>query len=349
MERGHEVRVVAPSDGGHVGPDRLDEIPVRRVRYGRPGQETLAYRGTMAEAGRRPAGMLAAVALGRALRRAAREEARTADLIHAHWWIPGGLAAPPEVPLVLTVHGTDGVLLQHSRVAGFLAKSLFRRARVVTAVSETAAQAITSVTGRNVDAAHIQPMPVEIAHYDRRSRGGGGLVVVARLTRQKRVDLALRALPLLADQGVPLTILGDGAERAALEGLARKLGIAHRVRFLGAVPPTGVAEHLSTADAALFPAVSEGFGLAAAEALMAGVPVVACEDGGGVLSIVPATGAGRRVPPQAAAIARAVGELLADPDSHAAAELEGRRWRDRLDPGHVATACEAWYREALGV
>jgi glycosyltransferase involved in cell wall biosynthesis len=303
----------------------------------------------MAEAARRPAGMLATVALGRALRRAAREEARTADLIHAHWWIPGGLAAPPEVPLVLTVHGTDGVLLQQSRVAGFLAKSLFRRARVVTAVSESAAQAITAVTGRNVNAAHIQPMPVEIARYDRPSRGGGGLVAVARLTRQKRIDLALRAVPLLANPSVPLTILGDGAERTALEGLARELGIVHRVRFLGAVPPIGVAEHLATADAALFPAVGEGFGLAAAEALMAGVPVVACEDGGGVLSIVPAAGAGRRVPPQPASIAKAVDELLADPGSHAAAEREGRHWRERLGPDHVAAVCEGWYHEALGV
>ena len=45
----------------------------------------------------------------------------------------------------------------------------------------------------------------------------------------------------------------------------------------------------------LFPARDEGFGLTAAEALMAaGVPVVACTDGGGVLDVVPSSGAGRR-------------------------------------------------------
>ena len=56
VARGTEVRVVAPSDGGDVGAPELDGIPVRRVRYGTPAEETLAYRGTMAEAGRSLAG-----------------------------------------------------------------------------------------------------------------------------------------------------------------------------------------------------------------------------------------------------------------------------------------------------
>ena len=349
LARGHQIRVVAPSDGGHIGPDHLDAIPVRRVRYGRPDQETLAYRGTMAETALRPAGLLAALALGRALRRAAREEARSADLIHAHWWVPGGLAAPPEVPLVLTIHGTDGVLLQRSRVAAHLARPLFRRARVVTAVSETAARAIAAATGRMVDASHIHPMPVETDRYRTWSGGGGGLVTVARLTRQKRVHLALLALPFLQRTDLPLTIIGDGPERGALEALAAARGIGHRVRFLGAMPPDLVAERLRDADVAVFPAEREGFGLAAAEALMTGVPVVACEDGGGVLSVVPADGAGRRARPEPEAIARAVEDLLRTPGSRDSARQEGARWRERLSPGHVAEVCEGWYREALGV
>ena len=51
----------------------------------------------------------------------------------------------------------------------------------------------------------------------------------------------------------------------------------------------------------LFPAQGEGFGLAAAEALMAGVPVVACWDGGGLLDVVPET---RRRPAHAAVAPR---------------------------------------------
>src|SRR5205085_5103185 len=90
----------------------------RRVRYASSGRETLAYRGTMLGALRSPGGWSALLGLWRALRQAAREElAAGADLIHAHWWVPAGLALPPGTPAVLTVHGTDAALLHTSRIA----------------------------------------------------------------------------------------------------------------------------------------------------------------------------------------------------------------------------------------
>ena len=98
----------------------------------------------------------------------------------------------------------------------------------------------------------------------------------------------------------------------------------------------------------LFPAQGEGFGLAAAEALMAGVPVVACWDGGGLLDVVPETGAGRLTLPSAEALSDATLDLLQDPDRLALARLVGESWRARLSPEHVAELCEGWYREALG-
>jgi glycosyltransferase involved in cell wall biosynthesis len=346
--RGILIQVVAPSDGGDIGPAQCGGIPVRRVRYASAARETLAYRGTMADVARTPSGALAAWALIRALRRAAQDEmARGANLIHAHWWIPGGLAAPTKCPLVVTVHGTDAMLLERSRLARALARPLFRRAQVVTGVSPVIAETIKRTTGRAVDPAHQQPMPVDTSRYHSWSPGGGGLVVVARLTAQKRVDLALRALPLLG-RDLRLTVVGDGPERPALEALTSTLGIGGRVGFLGAVSPLRVAEILSTADLAVFPAQHEGFGLAAAEALMAGVPVVACQDGGGVLSVVPASGAGRVVPPDPSAIAAAIESLARDPAGRENARVQGTKWRERLSPDHAAEICEGWYREALG-
>ena len=349
MDRGVEVIAVAPSDGGDVGGTELDGVPVRRVRYASPARETLAYRGTMAEAARTPVGTLAAWSLGRAMRRAAREELhRGASLVHAHWWIPGGLSAPPEAPLVVTVHGTDAVLLARSRLARALARPLFRRAQVVTGVSESAAQAVSATTGRAVTGNHIQPMPVETARYTTWSAGGGGLMVVARLTGQKRIDLALRALALLPPSVGALTIIGEGPERPRLELLRDQLGLASRVRLLGALPPAQVAALLQTADMALFPARAEGFGLAAAEAYMAGVPVVACVDGGGVLAVVPPDGAGRLARPDPAALAEAITSLRADPVARDRAKQEGLRWRRELSAASVAEVCEGWYHEALG-
>lgn len=350
VRRGIDVRVVAPSDAGQGGGGEWEGVVVRRVRYASAGGETLAYRGTMQAALRVPGGWRALAGLWRALRRAAREElAAGADLVHAHWWIPAGLAAPADAPLVVTVHGTDAAMLRRSRLARRLARPVFARARVVTAVSRELAGWVQNATGRPIDAAHVHPMPVDAARWPWTS-GGGGAVVVARLSAQKRIDLAIETTAFLASCGhdLPLTIVGEGPERPALEGLAERLGVTPFVRFTGAVPPDEVVRILGRADVMLFPAQGEGFGLAAAEALMSGVPVVACWDGGGLLDVVPEKGAGRLTLPSAEALSDATLDLLQDPDRLALARLVGESWRARLAPDHVAELCESWYHEALG-
>jgi len=350
VRRGVDVTVVAPSDAGKGGEDRQGGVEVRRVRYAPARNESIAYRGTMQSAVRRPCGWLALAGLWRALRRAAREElARGADLVHAHWWIPAGLAVPSSAPAMLTLHGTDASLLRRSPVARRLGTPVVRRARIVTVVSRELATWVQTTTGRHIPKEHIHPMPIDASRYTW-TTGGGGLIVVARLTAQKRVHLALEALACLVELGheVPLTIVGDGPERAALEGLAERRGITHLVTFAGAVPSEQVPAFLGKADLMLFPSEGEGFGLAAAEALVAGVPVIACWDGGGVLDVVPERGAGRLTLPAAEALADAALDVLHDPDRLAAGRAEGEAWRQRLAPDHVAEVCEGWYREALG-
>src|SRR5207253_10872643 len=111
----------------------------------------------------------------------------------------------------------------------------------------------------------------------------------------------------------PLTVVGDGEERQALERRAVELSIAAQTRFIGAVPPDRIADAVGDADVFAFPALGEGLGLAAAEALMLGVPVVAALDGGGVTDIVPEQGPGRRVSPgNAGELADAIDELARD-------------------------------------
>jgi len=350
VRRGVEVRVVAPSDEGQGGEEHLDGVHVRRVRYAPRRLETIAYRGTMAAAIRAPGGWRALAGLWRALRRAAQDEvAGGADLVHAHWWIPAGLAAPSGAPLVLTVHGTDAALLRSSRLARRLARPVFSRARVVTAVSRELAGWVQTATGRHIAPSHVQPMPVDTSSWPW-TRGGGGTIVVARLTAQKRINLAIETTAFLASCGhdLPLTIVGDGPERDRLERQVERLGIGPFVRFIGAVAPAEVTGHLANADLMLFPAQGEGFGLAAAEALMVGVPVVACWDGGGLLDVVPESGAGRLTLPSAEALSDAALDLLQDVDRLSLARLVGESWRARLSPDHVAEKCEGWYREALG-
>ena len=350
VRRGVEVSVIAPSDAGQGGDDDDGVVRVRRVRYAAARHETIAYRGVMADAVKTPGGLRALGGLWRALRSAAETEIQAgAELIHAHWWVPAGLAAPPRVPMVLTSHGTDAALLTRSAVARRLARPVYHRARVVTAVSREMAAWIQNGVGRYIAREHVHPMPVETQRYQW-TTGGGGAVVIARLTSQKRVDLALRCIGFLSTLGakLPLTVVGDGPERANLEALARELGITDRVHFIGAVPPGDIPGVLATADLMYFPAQGEGFGLSAAEALMSGVPVIACWDGGGVLDVVPERGAGRRTLPSPDALADATLDILSDDSRLAEAREAGEFWRRRLAPDTVAEVCEGWYREALG-
>jgi glycosyltransferase involved in cell wall biosynthesis len=190
-------------------------------------------------------------------------------------------------------------------------------------------------------------MPLALSR--RRSTGGGGLVTIGRLTPQKRFHLAVAAHGRLqaTRPGLGLTIIGDGPERPRLEALARELGTAERVQFVGQVSPTAVADTIGDADLCLFPAVAEGLGLAAIEALAAGVPVVACRDGGGLLDIVQEPGAGLVVEPDPAAIASAADQILSRPGRGDQAARAGDRWREALDPKRIAARFEALYLEAI--
>jgi glycosyltransferase involved in cell wall biosynthesis len=191
-------------------------------------------------------------------------------------------------------------------------------------------------------------MPLALS--SRRSKGGGGLITIGRLTAQKRTELALGAHQrLLATfPNLSLTIVGDGPERPQLERVVARLGTTQQVRFIGQVKPDQIAALVGDSDVMIFPAQQEGLGLAAIEALAGGVPVVVCRDGGGVLDIVTEPAAGTIAEPNDAAIAEAVGDLLNTPGRAEAAAQVGGRWRELLAPERVAEFFEARYREALG-
>ena len=132
----------------------------------------------------------------------------------------------------------------------------------------------------------IDPAKVETIHYgldglpdawgenapDDVPRGARVLLSTSRLTRQKGIDVAIRALASLPEDTV-LVVLGDGPERAALESLARELGVERRLFLLGRVPD--VASWLRRATVYAQPARWEGFGLGVLEAMHASLPVVA--------------------------------------------------------------------------
>jgi glycosyltransferase involved in cell wall biosynthesis len=355
LARGHRVTVVAPADRGGGEAAELDGVAVRRVRYAAAERETLAYAGTMVEATRTLSGRASAArlvaALGRELRTLRRRD--PPDVIHAHWWIPGGLAATlagsAGRPLVVTMHGTDVRLLERSALLRTAARLVLRSAAAVSAVSSALAERAAVRAGIAREAIAVRPMPVDVARFQRRTRGGDGVLTVGRLSQQKRVHLVVDAVADLARRGRPvsLTVIGDGVERAELEARAAAAGCADTVRFVGAVPPPALPEAMGNPDVFAFAGLDEGLGLAVAEAYFLGVPVIAMAGGGGVVELLAPDRAGRLVPDgDVAAFATAVREVIDDPLARPAAAAHGDLLRQRLAPDTIAQEYEILYRTA---
>ena len=118
-------------------------------------------------------------------------------------------------------------------------------------------------------------------HHLRQALGaatGGPLCLsVGRLAREKNHPLVLAAFAQVLRRlpAARLALVGDGDERSSLEAECRRLGLAQAVRFIGTVPHEAVHEYYQAADLFLFGSTSETQGLAALEALAAGLPVVA--------------------------------------------------------------------------
>lgn len=121
----------------------------------------------------------------------------------------------------------------------------------------------------------------------RRTYGIGPLdpmvLFVGRMTTQKGPDLLLEAVPsILNNRGdAKVVFVGDGYLKPRLQGRAHELKVAHAVRFLGAMDPSGDLINLfKSTDVVCVPSRNEPFGIAVLEAWAAGKPVVATHNGG---------------------------------------------------------------------
>lgn len=173
------------------------------------------------------------------------------------------------------------------------------------------------------------------------------LLVAANLVRRKGVDVLLAAVAALAPGSrCALWVAGDGAERAALEAAAARLGIAERVRFLGR--RGDVPDLLEACDVFVLPSRQEGLGVAALEAMARSRPVVASAVGGLAEIVIPER-TGLLVPPgDAAVLAAALERLLADPGLARRLGAAGAaRVAERFLAEQMVSAYEALYREIL--
>ncbi len=235
------------------------------------------------------------------------------DLVHTHLVhadVYGAVATG--TPIVSTKHNPDPFRAGPWR---FAERMLARRARRIVAISE-------AVRRFSVEDVGLPEDKIDVIHYglDALPEPWGEnpdlplpedaplLLCVARLTPQKGVDTAIRALPAIPD--ATLLVLGEGPDRARLEALARELGVDGRVLMPGRVGD--VAALYRRCNVVVHPARWEGFGLAMLEGMLAGKPVVAAH-AGSAPELVADGMSGLLFPPDdAEALARDVATVLAD-------------------------------------
>jgi len=242
--------------------------------------------------------------------RALRRAAARADLVHAHWLAAALVARFGGRPFVVTLHGTGSAGrfsdVELARRRPRLVRLLLRRARAVVCVSETVAVAIRAC---GVERVTVIPNGVHIPAEVGEPASPAEVLYVGRLSPEKNIDTLVEACGDLN-----LVVAGDGPLRGLVPAA------------LGAVSPAEVGRLLERAAVVVAPCDTEGFGLAAAEAMAYGRPVVAAA-GGALLELVEDGVTGLLVEPRnPAALRAAVLELLDDPGRR---ERLGRAARER--------------------
>ncbi len=171
--------------------------------------------------------------------------------------------------------------------------------------------------------------------------------------------MLIRAAAAVVDAGVDvrLTLVGEGRLRPALERLATALGCRERVVFSGHLSsPAAVRAALDDADLFVLPSRTEGLPRAMVEAMARRLPCIGSA-AGGIPELLPGDAL---VPPgDAAALSRAIREMLADPSRmarHGQANLErARLYRQELLQARrvefyrcVRAATEQWLQASRG-
>jgi glycosyltransferase involved in cell wall biosynthesis len=282
-------------------------------------------------------------------------------VVHDHGaplWARGVAKLAPSARVVYT---------EHLSTASPLRRAIYPIVRRVTdahiAVSDAARSMLVGTLGvparevtvipNMVDPGRVRPLPPRAVGEIRAGLGLGAddavILTVGRLEPGKRTDRLLALLaPLLAERpSAHLLVVGEGAEEGRLRALAASATAGGRIRFLGA--RDDVPGLLAACDLFATATARESFGLAAAEAMLAGKPVVAVrvagidevvEDGEtGVL--VDDTRLDRD-------LAAAVGALLDDPARRDELGAAGRRRvLERFGPDRVAGAVAEVYASVL--
>lgn len=278
------------------------------------------------------------------------------DIIHAHSAISAGAAAVEladefNIPVVLTEHSTA---FARNAYFGWQLK-LAQRAITASHSIISVSPALGDLLGQqfpvskdhwrwiaNVVADRFKD-PEESAVSDRPVR----FINLAIMQEKKGQFDLIEAFHLIVENGVnaELWLAGDGPIRIQLEERVKKLNMTSSVRFLGQVAPDSVPELLMQSDIMVLSSHYETFGVVAAEALMAGLPVVATRCGGPECIVGP--GDGLLVPPKhPEELASAMSEISESLSDYSRKEISARA-RNRFSGPAIAALLTAEYERVI--
>ncbi len=220
------------------------------------------------------------------------------QLLHVHYAIPHASAAYMAkkilegegifIPVITTLHGTDITLVGKDKMYAPVVAFSINQSDAITAVSQNLRDETfrtfkiekdIAVIHNFVDVARFARKPIDAFKKVIAPNGERVLIHASNFRKIKRVQDVVQIFHnVLKEIPSKLLFVGDGPERAPAEELARKLGICDQIRFVG--KQEQMEDILAIGDLFLLTSEYESFGLAALEAMAAGVPVVSTNAGG---------------------------------------------------------------------
>lgn len=265
------------------------------------------------------------------------------DVIDAEFFYPDGpaamrLAEALGIPFTIKARGADVHHWGGEQQCRDQILQAAEKASALLAVSEALKQDMVAI---GIDASKITVhytgidqerfVPVDrLAAKQALGVSGPLFLSAGALISRKNQDLVIRALAKFPN--AVLMLAGQGEEEQNYRALAKRLGVADRIRFLGSLPHDELAQLTATADIAILVSRSEGLANAWVEALACGTPVIISE-AGGARELVTSVDAGRIVEPTVEAIIEAASAILADPPAQDAvrSSVSGFSWKNNGD------------------
>jgi len=220
------------------------------------------------------------------------------DLLHVHYAIPHASAAYMAkkiveaqgryIPVITTLHGTDITLVGRDKTFAPVVAFSINQSDAITAVSQNLRDETfrtfqiekeIRVIHNFVDTRRFHKKPIDAFRRVIAPNGERILLHASNFRKVKRVKDIVRIFEIVRKK-IPskLLFVGDGPERSDAESLCRELDICDDTRFVG--KQEQMEDILAIADLFLLTSEYESFGLAALEAMAAGVPVISTNAGG---------------------------------------------------------------------